>query len=140
MLFLAWCRPRLLGTTEWTGDAIFFWGKGRYFAVIDQLQCTEAGDYRCYCLWRLVGEAELTGSRVCLHQEGEHFYIDNADGAAQEIVADLHVKSRWSNYPHAGDILHILHQQAARTMQPGENLVYINLLTPHPDICITAPE
>ena len=73
---------------------------------------------------------------MCLHQEGEHFYIDNADGAAQEIVADLHVKSRWSNYPHAGDILHVLHQQAARTMQPGENLVYINLLTPHPDIRI----
>ena len=114
-----------------------FWGKGRYFAVIDQLQCTEAGDYRCYCLWRLVGEAELRGSRACLHQEGEHFYIDNADGSAQEIVADLHVKSRWSNYPHAGDILHVLHQQAARTMQPGENLVYINLLTPHPNIRIT---
>ena len=113
-----------------------FWGKGRYFAVIDQLQCTEAGDYRCYCLWRLVGEAELRGSQVRLHQEGEHFYIDNADGSAQEIVADLHVKSRWSNYPHAGDILHVLHQQAAHTMQPGENLVYINLLTPHPDIRI----
>ena len=111
-----------------------FWGKGRYFAVIDQLQCTEAGDYRCYCLWRLVGEAELKGAKVCLQQEGEHFYIHNADGSAQEIVADLHEKSRWHNYPHAGDVLHILHQQAARTMQPGEHLVYVNLLTPHADI------
>ena len=113
-----------------------FWGKGRYFAVIDQLQCTEAGAYRCYCLWRLVGDAELKGARACLHQAGEHFYIDNADGSAQEIVADLHEKSRWRNYPHAGDLLHVLHQQAARTMQPGEELVYINLLTPHPDISI----
>ena len=113
-----------------------FWGKGRYFAVIDQLQCTEAGAYRCYCLWRLVGDAELKGARACLHQAGEHFYIDNADGSAQEIVADLHEKSRWRNYPHAGDLLHVLHQQAARTMQPGEDLVYINLLTPHPDVSI----
>ncbi len=111
-----------------------FWAKGRYFVVIDQLQCTEAGDYRCYCLWRLVGKAELKGSRVSLHQEGEHFYIHNADGAAQEIVADLHEKSRWRSYPHAGDALHVLHQQAARTMQPGESLAYVNLLTPHPDI------
>ena len=134
---LAWCRPRLPGTTELNWRRNIFWGKGRYFAVIDQLQCTEAGDYRCYCLWRLVGEAELKGSRVRVcTRRAKHFYIDNADGSAQEIVADLHVKSRWYNYPHAGHILHVLHQQAARTMQPGENLVYINLLTPHPDIRI----
>ena len=111
-----------------------FWSKGRYFVVIDQLQCTAAGDFRCYCFWRLVGTADLQGTRTCLQQEGEQFYLHNASGATQEIVADAHEKSRWKNYPHAGDMLQILHQQAARDLQPGESLAFANLLTPHPEI------
>ena len=111
-----------------------FWSKARYFAVIDQLHCTIAGDYRCRCLWRMVGEAELEEGSARLHQQGEHFYIRNGDGAAQEIVPDFHEKSRWTTYPHAGDVLHVLHQKSSRTMQPGENIAFLNLLTPHGDI------
>jgi len=111
-----------------------FWGKGRYFAVIDQLHCVVAGDYHCRCLWRMVGAAELEQGSAHLHQQGEDFYIRNADGAEQEIVPDYHQKCRWTTYPHAQDVLHVLHQKSARTMQPGESIAYLNLLTPHADI------
>lgn len=113
-----------------------FWGKERYFAVIDQLQCTTAGEYHCRCLWRLVGEAELKDSTVLIHQRGERFYIHNTDGAEQEIVPDLHEKSRWTAYPYADGILHVLHQKANRAMRPGESLSYLNLLTPHADVSL----
>ncbi len=113
-----------------------FWRKGRYFVVIDRLLCTQPGEYRCRCLWRLVGEAAQNGGDVTLHQQGETFTIRNAGEATQEIVPDLHEKSRWTAYPYADGNLNVLHQKAGGALQDGEDLTFANLLTPHAEIKI----
>ncbi len=113
-----------------------FWGKGRYFVVIDRLHCTRAGDYHCRCLWRLVGEVEEKGPDVVLHQQGETFYVRSASGTEQEVVPDFHEKSRWAAYPHADSVLNILHQKSGGMLQNGEDITFVNLLTPHADVRI----
>ena len=111
-----------------------FWGKGRFFAVVDQLHCNTAGTYDCRCLWRLIGAVEGRGATTRLDQQGEQFFVRNADGAAQEVVPDRYEAGLWNGYPYADPVPQVLHQQATRTLEAGENLVFANLLTPHADI------
>lgn len=113
-----------------------FWGKGRFFAVIDQALCRTPGAYHCRCLWRLLGEVEQEGPVVHLHQQGKTFYLHSGGGVEQEVVVDPHEKDRWKTYPYADGIFRVLHQKSTRTLQPGESLTYLNLLTPHAELSI----
>ncbi|MBM3263529.1 MAG: PQQ-binding-like beta-propeller repeat protein [candidate division Zixibacteria bacterium] len=111
-----------------------FWGKGRYLLVVDRLRATVVGDYRCRCLWRLVGTPEQNGSLTRLHQQGVDFFIHNLDAIPQTLIDDDHPGSRWSAYPYATGPIHVLHQTVAKTLEPGEDIRFVNLFTPHPDI------
>ncbi len=111
-----------------------FWRKGRYFFVLDRLRCQALGQYECRCLWRLVGQVESQDARTRLLQQGEEFFIHNADGADQEIAADLHEGGLWTGYPHADKVIRVLLQKRSRALSPGEDLAFANLLTPHPEI------
>jgi outer membrane protein assembly factor BamB len=113
-----------------------FWGKGRYLLVMDQLRATAAGDYHSRCLWRLIGEVERDGRRTRLHQQGEEFFLYNADGAHQEVIPDLYERGAWAPYPYADKRVQVLHQVKTGTLSPGEEIVHINLLTPCPDLRI----
>jgi|GEM_PF-870517 outer membrane protein assembly factor BamB len=111
-----------------------FWGKKRYLVVMDQLKCTTAGDYQVRCLWRLVGEVHRDGATTRLHQQGEHFYIHNLDGARQQLRIDPYEAGAWKTYPYATPDIHELHQITDRFLNPEDALTCINLLTPDPDI------
>ena len=111
-----------------------FWRKGRYFAFVDRLVCSEGGDYACRCLWRLMGETELGGHGTVLRQDGETFYVRTAGHLAQEILPDLHEKGKWGGYPYSDGIPRVLHQTQNRAMEPGDALSFVNLLTPHEGI------
>lgn len=113
-----------------------FWGKGRYLVVIDRLRCTTGGDYRCRCLWRLVGDVEQEGRVTRLRQQGETLRIQNMDGAKQTVVPDPHEGGLWKGYPHAGPLIHVLHQTTERRLEPGDAVSFINLFTPHDAIRI----
>lgn len=119
---------------DWQRD--IFWRKGRYMVVMDRLRCIETGDYRLQCLWRTVGDPALDAEGVRIRQEGEEFHIRNADGSAQEIVLDTHVKSRWGSYPYSDGTISVLHQRTGCTLDSGTSFTFMNLLTPDPDIRI----
>ena len=119
---------------NWQRD--IFWRKGRFMVVMDRLRCFEAGDYRLQCLWRTVGETALDSDGVHIQQEGEGFHIRSADGSAQEIVPDPHVKSRWGSYPYSDGTITVLHQRAGCTLDAGSSFTFLNLLTPDPGIRI----
>ena len=119
---------------DWQRDV--FWRKGRYMVVMDRLRCFEAGDYRLQCLWRTVGETSFEANGVRIRQEGEEFHIRNADGSAQEIVPDTHVKSRWGSYPYSDGTISVLHQRTGRALDAGTSFTFLNLLTPDPDVRI----
>ena len=117
---------------DWQRD--IFWRKGRYMVVMDRLCCREAGDYHLQCLWRMVGDPALQADGVHIRQEGEGFHIRNADGSAQEVVPDPHVKSRWGSYPHSDGTISVLHQRIGCGLEPGTSFTFMNLLTPDTDI------
>ena len=119
---------------DWQRD--IFWRKGRYMVVMDRLRCVEAGEYRLQCLWRTVGDTALEAEGVRIRQEGEGFQIRNADGSAQEVVPDPHVKSRWGSYPYSDGTISVLHQRTGCTLDAGTSFTFLNLLTPDPDIRI----
>jgi outer membrane protein assembly factor BamB len=116
-----------------------FWRKGRYVVFVDQLVCRQPGDYSCRCLWRLMGEPELGDRTTTLHQDGETFLIRTVGPVSQEIVPDPHEKGRWSSYPHSDGIPRVLHQTLNQTMEPGDAITFVNLMTPHPEIEIRQP-
>ncbi len=110
------------------------WRKGRYVLVIDQLHARQAGQYDCRCLWRLVGEVEEHGPLVRLHQQGEDFFLHQASNAANEVVPDAHEGGLWRAYPYADPVIQVVHQTQTRTLASGEDLGFLNLLTPHSDL------
>ncbi len=111
-----------------------FWSKGRYMAVIDELRSYQEGEYHCRCMWRLVGDPGLDGRMTTIHQIGETLYLHNVDGAKQEIVPDLHEKSRWRSYPHADEVIKVLHQSSHSQLKQGEATTFLNLFTPWAEV------
>ncbi|MBI2504019.1 MAG: PQQ-binding-like beta-propeller repeat protein, partial [Candidatus Latescibacteria bacterium] len=110
------------------------WRKGRYMLVIDQLRCQVAGQYDCRCLWRLVGQVEPQEERIRLHQQGEDFFLHHPNGGRQEVVPDAHEGGLWRNYPYADPVIQVLHQTQHAALQPGQDLAFLNLLTPHAEV------
>lgn len=110
------------------------WRKGRYIAVLDQLHATAGAQYDTRCLWRLVGAVEVQGDLLRLHQQGEDFFLHQASPAAWELVPDPHPGGLWSAYPHADPVIQVLHQKQSCALVPGQDLCFLNLLTPHPGL------
>ena len=118
----------------WIGNGIFSGARVDTWWFMDRLCCREAGDYHLQCLWRMVGDPALQADGVHIRQEGEGFHIRNADGSAQEVVPDPHVKSRWGSYPHSDGTISVLHQRIGCGLEPGTSFTFMNLLTPDTDI------
>lgn len=131
---LAMFRSEAAGYNGVDWQREIFWRKGRYMVVMDRLRCCEPGDYHLQCLWRMVGDPAREADGVRIRQAGEHFHIRNADGSAQEIVPDMHVKSRWGSYPHSDGPISVLHQRTGCSLEAGTSFTFMNLLTPDPQI------
>ena len=131
---LAMLRSEAAGYNGVDWQREIFWRKGRYLVVMDRLRCCEPGDYHLQCLWRTVGDPVQTTDGVRIRQAGENFHIRNADGSAQEIVPDTHVKSRWGSYPHSDGTISVLHQRTACRLEADTSFTFMNLLTPDPQI------
>jgi len=112
------------------------WRKGRYFVVLDQLHSRQAGTYHCICHWRLIGEVAAQDTGLHLHQQGEDFYLRNADDIDNEIVPDPHGGGLWGGYPHADAVPQVLYQRASADLAPQETLTFHNLFTPYDHIHI----
>ncbi|MCC7262283.1 MAG: PQQ-binding-like beta-propeller repeat protein [Candidatus Latescibacteria bacterium] len=110
------------------------WRKGRYMAVIDQLRCQLGGTYELRCHWRLVGEVRPGGQTLRLRQQGEDFHLHQASPGAWELAPDAHEGGLWKAYPFADPVIQVLHQTQERALAPGEDLGFLNLFTPHPEV------
>lgn len=115
--------------TDWTRS--IFWQADEFFLVMDELSANEPGYFRSDCLWRTLGEVSLEGSRLDVQQEGEYFHIHNADGSRPMLRTHWdrgHGGDRgyYAEYPHAGKITKILHQNKEANLEAGDALHYIN--------------
>ena len=105
------------------------WRKGRYLAVVDELLCREPGDYRCRCLWRVLGDVDGGPGRLRLRQGEAELFLLCADESAAEIVEDP--GGPWGGYPHHRGPLHVVHRKIHRRLREGESLCFVHLFTPH---------
>ncbi len=117
---------------DWHRNII--WKKGRYIAVVDELHCREPGEYRCRCLWRVVGDVDASPGQVLLSQAGTQLLLLNADDSMQQIVEDP--GGPWGGYPHHDGALHVVHQKQAERLAVGESITFLHLFTPHDGVRI----
>ncbi len=116
---------------DWRRNLI--WRRGRYIAVVDEMRCTEAGEFSCRCLWRVVGDVTQTQELVGLRQGDVQLFVHNADGSVREIVDDGAV---WGGYPHHDGHVHVVHQKTSRRLKVGESIVFLHLFTPHDSVSV----
>ncbi|HIG17697.1 MAG TPA: hypothetical protein EYQ31_10660, partial [Candidatus Handelsmanbacteria bacterium] len=108
---------------DWRRNII--WKKGRYIAVVDELHCREPGEYRCRCLWRVVGDVDASPGQVLLSQAGTQLLLLNADDSMQQIVEDP--GGPWGGYPHHDGALHVVHQKQTERLAEGEQITFLHL-------------
>lgn len=114
---------------DWTRS--IFWADDS-FVVFDELTAREPGDFRATAVWRTLGEAQIAGNRLDVEQQGERFHIENADGARlslRETWDRGHGGDRgyYANYPFAGRMTQVLHQDQQATLAAGESIRFVNL-------------
>ena len=105
------------------------WEKERFFAVLDEIEAEEAGDYLLRCNWRTLGDVSLDGPRFTTDQKGEQFHIVNQDGAELKLTEEKKYGERyWYRYVHAdpvGKYLTQAHQGVP--LKTGESFTFLNL-------------
>ena len=104
------------------------WRKGRYLVVLDELLCREPGDYRCRCLWRVIGDISAGEDRLRLRQGDVELSLICADGSTGEVVEDP--GGPWGGYPHHRGPLHVAHRKIARRLRAGESILFAHVFTP----------
>ncbi|MBT5058455.1 MAG: PQQ-binding-like beta-propeller repeat protein [Gemmatimonadetes bacterium] len=119
---------------DWRRNLV--WRSGRYIVVVDELRCTEAGDFRCRCYWRVVGDVTEAVDRVGLQQDGVELFLHSghtleADESSMEIVDD---GAAWGGYPHHSGNVHVVHQKLNRRLRQGESMFFLHVFTPHDDL------
>ncbi len=114
------------------------WRKGRCLAVVDELLCREPGDYRCRCLWRVVGEVDGGPGRLRLRQGDEELFLLCADDSEAEIVEDP--GGPWGGYPHHRGPLHVVHRKVHRRLRAGDSILFLHVFTPHDGIEVESPD
>ncbi len=117
---------------DWTRTVFWMGGPRSFFLVFDQLTALEPGDFRATAVWRTLGETEIVGNTLEVEQEGEHFRITSADGSRlslRETWDRGHGNDRgyYSEYPHAGKMTQVLHQDKQATLDAGESIRFVNL-------------
>ena len=117
---------------DWSRNLI--WRKGRYVAVIDELQARQSGNYDLRCYWRTLGEVRLQGRILQVEQPGAYFRVANGDGSALSMtkVDPLLEKSsqlgNWSAYPYADNVVRVLVERQDVSLSPGQSSYFVNLL------------
>ena len=122
---------------DWRRDLV--WRSGRYIAVVDELTCTEPGDYSCRCLWRVVGDVRAATGGVRLQQGDAELFVLHADDVndahtTREIVEDG--GGAWGGYPHHNGPLHVIHQKTDRYLDAGESIRFLHVFTPREGITV----
>ncbi|MGD9496815.1 MAG: hypothetical protein AB7Y46_10985 [Armatimonadota bacterium] len=122
--------PQYAGS-DWTRSV--YWAGDR-FVVFDELTALEPGDYRATCVWRTLGDVALAANRLDVEQQGEFFHIENADGARLSLRQTWdrgHGGDRgyYADYPYAGPMTQVLHQDRRATLVPGESLRFANVFS-----------
>ncbi len=117
---------------DWTRTVLWADGPYGFFVVLDELTAREPGNFRATCVWRTLGDATITANRLDVEQQGEFFHITNADGARLSLRESWdrgHGGDRgyYANYPFAGPMTQVLHQDKQATLAAGESIRFANV-------------
>ncbi len=106
-------------------DRAVIWPKGRYFLVVDDLQCIDPAQYSFQCIWRTQGNAKLQGRRWTSEKDPGRFNLVVASDAAlsekESAGTSLNAK------PFALTEARALVQAAKSDMGRGDSYQFANL-------------
>lgn len=112
--------------THW--DRSVAWKVGEYFLVMDRVEATRSGHHDLRKYWRLLGEEELSGSRLTLRQPGAQFNIVSGDSSHKQLVRQAEGQSDWSRYPHAEGGFKVYQQSVNGDLVAGESTWFADLM------------
>ena len=115
--------------TDWTRDTV--WRKGRYFLILDSLKLLQDGDYDLQCLWRTLGEVNLTEEGLNVEQQGMAFHIKSADDSVKSLKREpprIVGQDPYRAYPYAEGDIQILRERKELHGKQGAVEYYFNLM------------
>ena len=101
------------------------WPKGRYFLIVDTLECVEEAEYGFQCIWRTLGNATLEGRRLTSDKGAGQFNLIAASEAvlAQGQSAGTSLSAKPFPLSEASALI----EAAKHKMQPGDTYRFANL-------------
>jgi len=111
---------------DWHRNII--WAKEQYFLVIDEMEAKEDNDFAFRALWHTVGEAKLRPDGLAVEQEGERFFIKQADPLRTTLHDDSELGANWGGYAYAKPVVRVFRQIAKTHLAKGETYRFFNLL------------
>jgi len=103
------------GGVDWRRNIL--WQKGRYFAVLDELEALADGDFNFQCIWRTMGDIDLEADRMLVSQGAARFCLIKAGGGLMKL-ADV--------TPQAAD-RRALVETCPATLKAGERAGILNV-------------
>jgi hypothetical protein len=107
-----------------------FWDKGRHFVVLDRTIAKEPGEYLARCSFRGLGEERLVDPAMRLAQ-GDKSCTIISDGRARLDIEQYELPSAdefRTYYKHAEPVVRIFQQDKQARLEPGQEIVFINLI------------
>jgi hypothetical protein len=106
-------------------DRAVIWPQGRYYLVVDDLQCIEPAEYAFQCIWRTLGTAQLDGCRWTSLKEPGRFNLIAASDAtlAEKQAAGTSLNSK----PFPLSEARALVEAAKADMESGDSYQFANL-------------
>ena len=116
---------------NWTRNIV--WLKGRFFAVLDEMEAVQGGDYNLRCHWNGLGALDMNGATLRFEQDGQCCAITN--DSPLRVLAEMDVSRTelaWERYPHAQPAIQRVRQTRSQSMKPGDRAAFHNVIYTYP--------
>jgi len=105
------------------------WVKDGYFVVADKMVAKEDGDYSFRVVWNTVGEVQLDGSALSVHQNGEYAAIAVTPDCKITLDDDPDYGKNWGAYEHIDEpVVRVMRAIHSVSLKAGEQVTLFSLL------------
>jgi hypothetical protein len=104
------------------------WKKEKYFIVIDEMAARESSDYDFHCIWRVVGDLEVSDEGVSVDQKGVRFWLKTPGNNPINFEEDVEAGANWQGYPYAEPLVHVIREVFDGKLDADERQRIFNLL------------
>ncbi|MGD9495045.1 MAG: FG-GAP-like repeat-containing protein [Armatimonadota bacterium] len=112
---------------DWHRNVI--WLRDRLFVVADRMVARQPGDYSFRAVWQTIGDTELDGSTLRVHQQGQHAAIAMTADTRCILNEDEYTGKNWASYPYIDEpVVKSMQGIIDAHLEAGEQVVLFTVL------------